>query len=161
MSSLSCPGYHATAMMSSCFVLSVSCPGCHATAILSSFPVLTVLSRLIFPAVLFPALLPFLSCSSSPSCYVLAVLPVTFWLSCPLFPLSAVLSYLCCPVILLSCPVQAVLSWLSCSDRKVLPVLSQLSCIQLGCPSCHFLAVLFPDVLSCCFARRFLVLSTC
>jgi hypothetical protein len=110
LSSLSCLGCHATAMLSSCPVLSVSRPGCNATAILSSCLVIAVLSRLFCPScpvsrsadppVIF--WLSCLSCSGCLSCHVLAVISS---FSCPSCPVLTVLSRLCCTC----CPVLVVL----------------------------------------------------
>ncbi len=128
-----------------------------------SFPVMAILIRLScfscpVPAVLschVPALLTHLqSCRlpcpvpdalfqlSCPCCHVLAILsparPTCPLLSYPVYPASAVLSWLLLVLSWLSCPgclVSAVLSLMSCSGHPLLSFLSRLTCSDWPVPA--------------------------
>ncbi len=158
---LSCPSRSVSAVLS---LLIMFCPG-FSVLFLAVLPWLScpvdlyLLPCLIYPA---PTVLSWRFRPSCPDFTVQSRLSCSDWpilwtlrLSCPSFPIFSLLSvlscsvlsslfYLGCPVnaILPSCPVQAVLSWLSYSDRPVLPILVQLFCLLLCCPSFYFLVVL-------------------
>jgi hypothetical protein len=73
------------------FAVQLSCTSCPVLAVLFRLSCLGYCLGYSVPALLCPALPSFLSCSGCPSCYVLAVLPVMFWLPCPFLTVPVVL----------------------------------------------------------------------